>query len=118
MNRPRLDHAEIIRLHHYGLTVRQIAEQVGCTMRTVQRVKSANGLAQQVPATVGVPVSAERLAFAAQLFDDGASQWEVRRTTRLHQRTLQKHFPGRGWGPTQAAAFGNQVRRLNGLGAR
>lgn len=43
------------------------------------------------------PPSPERLAQAARLFADGASQREVQRTTGIAYETLRKHFPGQGW---------------------
>ena len=118
MSGPRIDHAEILRLHHRGLTARQIAERVGCTTKTVQRVRKANGLSRVVPATVGVPVSTERLEFAARLFDDGASRAEVRRSVGMGWGTLAKFFPGRAWTKAEASAFANVVRRSRQLGVR
>ena len=41
--------------------------------------------------------SPELLNQAADLFNDGASQREVCRTTGLARETIRKHFPGRGW---------------------
>lgn len=41
--------------------------------------------------------TAERLATAAELLRDGASQREVQRTTGLARETLRKHFPRQGW---------------------
>lgn len=43
------------------------------------------------------PSLAKQIEQAAQLFDDGASQKEVQRTTGLARETLAKYFPGRGW---------------------
>lgn len=39
----------------------------------------------------------ELLDKAAQLYEDGASQREITRTTGLARETLRKHFPGKGW---------------------
>ena len=39
----------------------------------------------------------ERLDKAARLYEDGASQREITRTTGLARETLRKHFPGQGW---------------------
>lgn len=43
------------------------------------------------------PPSPDRLAQAAELLRDGASQREVTRTTGIARETLRKHFPGQGW---------------------
>jgi len=43
------------------------------------------------------PASPERLAQAARLLADGASQREVQRTTGLARETIRKYFPGKGW---------------------
>jgi hypothetical protein len=39
----------------------------------------------------------ELLDKAAVLYEDGASQREITRTTGLARNTLRKHFPGHGW---------------------
>lgn len=39
----------------------------------------------------------ELLDKAARLYEDGASQREITRTTGLSRMTLRKHFPGKGW---------------------
>lgn len=44
-----------------------------------------------------IPVSPDRLRKAEQLFEDGASQREVTRTTGIGRGQLRKYFPGQGW---------------------
>lgn len=51
------------------------------------------------------PPSQERLAQAAELLRDGASQHEVARTTGISTKTLRKHFPGQGWTHQQGGEF-------------
>jgi DNA invertase Pin-like site-specific DNA recombinase len=51
------------------------------------------------------PVSAERLAQARTLFDDGASQREVTRTTGIGRGQLRKYFPSKGWTYVQGGEF-------------
>jgi len=58
--------------------------------------------------------SQELLNQAADLFNDGASQREVCRTTGLARETIRKHFPGRGWTYRQAGEF-RQMTRKNPL---
>ena len=49
--------------------------------------------------------STERLKQAADLFEDGASQREVQRTTGMSRMTLRKYFPGTGWTFIQGGEF-------------
>ena len=58
--------------------------------------------------------SQELLNQAADLFNDGASQTEVCRTTGIARETLRKYFPGRGWTYRQAGEF-RQITRKNPL---
>ncbi len=51
------------------------------------------------------PPSPERLAQAARLLADGASQREVQRTTGIARETLRKHFPGKGWTFVEGGEF-------------
>lgn len=57
------------------------------------------------------PPSAELLNQAADLFNDGASQTEVQRTTGIARETLRKYFPGRGWTYRQAGEFRQTTRK-------
>lgn len=43
------------------------------------------------------PVTPEDLDRARTLFEDGASQREVCRTTGIARETLRKYFPGQCW---------------------
>ena len=45
----------------------------------------------------GIPLSQDKLDRAAALFEDGASQREVTRTTGISRMTLRKYFPGQCW---------------------
>lgn len=56
------------------------------------------------------PVSPERLDKAAQLFEDGASQREVTRTTGIGRGQLRKYFPGNGWTYIQGGEFRQLTR--------
>ena len=106
MNGPKFDYAEILRLHRCGLTAGRIAVLVGCCTRTVERVRSENGLTKP---TVGRPVPRESLDLAAALFADGASRAEVARTVGMSSRTIGKYFPGTAWSVSDAARFARMV---------
>ena len=53
----------------------------------------------------------ERLAQAARLLEDGASQREVQRTTGLARETIRKHFPGKGWTFIEGGEFRALTRK-------
>ena len=109
MARPRVDEAEIVRMHECGLSVSQIAIRVGCCTRTVQRVRHEHGLSAPVAANAFVRVAQERLDSAAALFADGASRAEVTKTIGLHQRTIEKYFPGTAWSMSDAGRWARTV---------
>jgi len=110
---PRLDYELMRRLHEEGLSAPQIAERVGCTPRTVTRWRRQEGLTRVIPATAGAPATPERLEQARRLLDDGASYQEVSRTLGMHERTLMRHFPGRGWSKREGGRLGAYVTQMN-----
>ena len=57
------------------------------------------------------PPTSERLAQAARLLQDGASQREVQRTTGIARETLRKHFPGKGWTFIEGGQFRALTRK-------
>src|SRR5690606_9276142 len=101
----RFDHEEIARLTRAGVSAPQIATRLGCTTRTVTRVRAELGLTQSMPANACRPISAARLARAQELLDDGASFTEVGRTLGVSFGTLRKHFPGRQWSADEVRDF-------------
>lgn len=52
----------------------------------------------------------ETLTQARNLFDDGASQSEIQRTTGLSRETLRKHFPGQGWTYQEGGEFRQLIK--------
>jgi len=57
------------------------------------------------------PPSPERLAQAARLLQDGASQREVQRTTGIARETLRKHFPDKVWTFVEGGEFRALTRK-------
>jgi len=102
----------VARLHADGLSAAQIAEQAGCTTRTVQRWRTAQGVAQPLPPTRNPDEFPTRLEQARQLLEDGASYNEVIRTLHMHKRTLQRHFPGMGWSSVEGSRLGAFITRM------
>lgn len=56
-------------------------------------------------------IPTETLTQAERLFEDGASQSEIHRTTGLSRETLRKHFPGKGWTYRQGGEFRQLTRK-------
>lgn len=102
---------DFLRLQRSGKTANQIAESLGCTPRTVVRLRSRHGLAQ--PYHRPTPIDEQWKARAKALLDDGASISEVCRTLNTTFDTVKKHFPDAGWTPTEAAQYARAVRTAN-----
>lgn len=66
------------------------------------------------------PITAERLAAARQLFEDGASITEVVRTTRMARETLIKYLPdvAQPWSFTDCGSHGALIRYASQDGFR
>ena len=90
-----------------GMTAPEIAEALGTTARTVQRYRSAAGVAKPLPKRL----TAAQLDFARQLLDDGSSFKEVARSIGCDPATISYWFPGRGWTATQSGAWCAWLRK-------
>lgn len=105
----------IAELTRQGMTARQIAEALGCTMRTVCRARARTGVSR--PAAPLYPD--EVWVMAESLLKDGASLMEVARTIGCDHRTVTKRFPGYLWDRTkvaQMATLSRLTRRVLGDG--
>jgi IS30 family transposase len=80
-----------------GVSIAEIAARLNITERSVQRYRRRAGVS--LPA--GERLTADELARAEQLLDDGCSGNEVARTIGRSDTTIRRHFPGRGWTPEQ-----------------
>lgn len=58
------------------------------------------------------PPSAEKLALAARLLDEGWPFQEITRTHGISYYSLNKHFPGRQWTYKEAADHGVMMKKL------
>lgn len=94
-----------------GLTVRQIAERLDVTTRTVWRYKHDLGLTVPNPA----PLPPERWVEAEQLLDEGAPYAEVARTIGCEWHAVKERFPGRGWTRTQCGIHARLLDRYTGV---
>lgn len=86
--------ARVVELTRQGYSATQIADIIGITRRSVTRIRSDAGIAQQIDV---VPLTEDERRSAAALLDDGCSISEVARTLGRCDTTIHKHFPGRGW---------------------
>ena len=95
-------------LLRHGLTIREVAAQVGCSDRTVIRQRKRIGLSK--PAR---PVLTQaELVTAKRLLDDGASYAEAARTIRCAEGTLAGKFPGHAWTPVQVGQWARASERI------
>lgn len=104
----RFDYDTILELSRAGWSLAEVAARVGCTERTVSRVRKLAGVSKR---SNWQPLTSERLAEVERLLADGCSLREVRRTLRIGNWTLQKHFHGQGWSRVESAQFAAAVRR-------
>lgn len=87
-----------------GESAALIASRLGCTPRTVVRIRAALGIAKPAPHSSWMtPDEVER---ARALLDDGASCTEVARTLGRDSTTILKRFPQYRWTKTEAAQLG------------
>jgi len=101
----------IAELHAQHFTPREIAAALGCSLRTVGRWRSSQGLTPVPPEFSCHPVTPERLAAAAAMVADGAPFREIERTLHMSRDTLVRHFPGAQWTPKQAGELAAAVRQ-------
>lgn len=108
---PRYDREQIAALTRQGKTAAQIAELLGCTERTVSRVRIETGTAKPVSPYSGKPVSPERLEQARLMLNDGAPWSEISRTLHISEHSLAKHFPGTQWTREQMNDLSAAIQR-------
>lgn len=102
----------VAELTRRGFSAEKIAEELRVTTRTVQRDRTAMGIAR--PFT-GIPLTDDEIRRARDLLDGGCSVSEVARTLGRSDNTLHKHFPGRAWTRAQVAEHLTTVRRWRHL---
>lgn len=103
----RFDYDTILELSRSGWSLAEVAGRVGCTKRTVSRVRKLGGVSGP---SRWRRVTPELIEAARAMVDDGASWAEIQRTLRVGEHTLQKYLPGTAWSKTQVAEFSVAVR--------
>lgn len=106
---------EVVReLTERGNSAAQIAMMVGCSKRTVTRIRARLGISQPG----AVLYSDETRATVYEMLKDGMSYLEVSRTMQIPPKRLWKWFPGMGWDAEQTAAYRHMLRELEQLDTR
>lgn len=101
----------IAKLTLEGKTASQIAELVGCNMRTISRARKATGTAHTIPEFAGYPINAERLEQIRLMVEDGAPVAEIERTLGTSHKTITRYFPGSSWSREQISAHTADIQR-------
>lgn len=107
----RYDWELIAKLTREGKTARQVSELLGCTKKTVHRVRLATGTAQQIPEFAGKPITAERLEQIRSMVEDGTPVREIEKTLGTSHQTVNKYFPGASWSREQISEHTSVIQR-------
>lgn len=105
-----VSHEAIVELDSQGLTAREIAERLGISTRTVNRVRVETGH-QQGPGCRS-RYTPEFIAKVEKHLEEGWSITDIARTYDVNQKHLTRRFKGRGWTRQQCAEFGSLVKKL------
>lgn len=109
---PRFDREMVRQMtEEERMTRRQIAEALGCSVRTVEKIRQELGIS----GPGAVPYSDETKAKAREMLEEGASYNEVSRTLGIPTRRLSGWFPGMGWTAKQAAEYRYLKRQMDEL---
>ena len=104
----------VIALTREGVEAKAIAAQLGITPRSVWRIRQNRGVSGPRPK----PYSADELARAKQLLDEGAPYPQVCVAigrSKDSAGTLAKHLPGYTWNKQQCGELAAMIRKLNRL---
>lgn len=100
----------VVELTREGHTAPTIADILGCSVRTVQRIRTERGVSQALQFS---PMTPDELAQAQRLLEDGCSYGEVARTLGRTHNTIARHFPGSGWSRGGGAWLSQEHRYWN-----
>ncbi|QGZ16925.1 helix-turn-helix DNA-binding domain protein [Arthrobacter phage LittleTokyo] len=91
-----------------GTTVREAAEILGVSQRTVNRLRVRLGIAQ---GSCRRPTP-EQLEHARQLLEDGASMTDAARSAGVEFQTLKRRWPDKVWTASQVGQYARQLDHL------
>lgn len=103
----------VAELTREGWSSAAIAEDMGTTTRTVTRIRKATGTTTR---TNPPPLTAEQLARAKDLLEDGAPYPEVARTLGCGSEVLRNRLPGYSWTLQQAGQYRAARRKAQQAG--
>lgn len=100
--RSRVERDEVIaELTAAGVTVREMAERLHVTVRTVSRSRGRT----KCGAAPAIPMTDDEHTRALAMLEDGCSYKETARTIGRSLITIRKHYPGYGWTVEDTSAF-------------
>lgn len=109
-NAKKLDRDRVKTLVGQGLTAREISKRLGCSEKTIGRIKLELGVSHPYR---GRPMTETRLHAIWQMLYDGWSHEEIHRTEGADVETIRKYFPGTAWTFRQAGEHQAALRILN-----
>ncbi|QDH91840.1 helix-turn-helix DNA-binding domain protein [Mycobacterium phage Phrappuccino] len=112
MNRSHTERRRlVVAMTRDGHSIREIAEVLDLTPRSVQRHRHDAGITRPPN---NDPLTAEECATARALLEDGASYREVARTLGRSAVTLRRRLPGYGWDREQLLDYLTTTKPLEG----
>lgn len=106
------DPQRIVELTKAGWSLRQIANELHCTDRTVSRHRENQGVTTSGAA---LPLTEDEILRAKMFLEDGCSYSEVGRTLGRSPRTIQNHFPDYEWTDDQIFEFARMQKEFRRL---
>lgn len=95
---------------------REIANMLGMEVSTFAKLRQRRGVMRADPETAYYPrISQERLDEIERLLDGGYSYRAIEEMTGTDQRTIARHFPGRGFTKEQSIEASLMSRKLGKL---
>ena len=107
-----MDPEQVRRLTLAGGSAATIAEELGCTQRTVVRIRARLGLSK--PGN-NQPPAPDQLDQAHRLLEDGTGYRETARISGVGVSTLHRRFPGMGMTPADCGHKTQTNRQLQRL---
>ncbi len=103
-----VDTRQVALLTEQGWSAAAIAVDLGCTERTVTRIRKRLGIAKPHSRWL----TPDEIEHAERLLADGCSINEVERTMGRAPGSLHRRFRGRGWTLQQASEFGVFCKKM------
>jgi DNA-binding CsgD family transcriptional regulator len=97
-----------------GWSASRIANGLGCSGRTVARIRKELGLSRSANGA-NLPASPERLAMAKQMIGDGCPRNEISRTLGMSRHTLERHFGPAEMKRGDGGNLGMMAKRLRSI---